>query len=287
MVNFFRTVLDEAEDKVIEAGEPFVTNRIGDEQIKLFENCENEIEAFRKKHNFPFWLSIVQFLAAIAGLFCLFVFISLIEDDLTFTEAYASYAALLYLGIAFLLTSAALFISEKAINKRALASEEHLALERAADETVKAAERQLEIPPQAKKIDFLNEVVIRKKNGKEKPLANQFGKYTNYEEYVYVRNGNLCLSDLYTEYSVPLASLKKIRAIRKSASFSPWNKEESPRSPRYRSYRLRTNAYGVIYCKPCYSVWIEDERGEFELLLPNYELESFNSLVHLPVDPES
>lgn len=54
-------------------------------------------------------------------------------------------------------------------------------------------------------------------------------------------------------------------------------------SPTYKPYKVRANQYGMLFVKPYYGMQFKGAEGEYEILIPPYELETMRSLVELPV----
>ena len=286
MKNLFSSVLDKRTGTEEFYGEPFITNRIDVAQEQEIAQRRAEIDSFEKKRGVPVWYTALEYLALLAFLFC-FLFMAGRLKEASFAEVYGTYPAVFYGGIGCLVLWGVLSLLERIRKKRAADSEELRRLEQATNETVRRSEHALDIPAGAKRMDVLSAVLIRKKNGKERPYSLRMSNYINLEQYVYCKDGCLCFSDLYSELSVPLSALSEIRRVDKSVNFMPWNKEEGVRSPAYPPYRLKMNAYGAVFCKPYYSLPVRDERGEFEILFCSYELDSLNALLNLPVRAEA
>ena len=74
------------------------------------------------------------------------------------------------------------------------------------------------------------------------------------------------------------------------AGFGSWdgsgievNKDVPMNSPTYKPYKVRANQYGMLFVKPYYGMQFKGAEGEYEILIPPYELETMRSLVELPV----
>jgi hypothetical protein len=90
------------------------------------------------------------------------------------------------------------------------------------------------------------------------------------------------LASAYEEISIPLA-IVEIRKINKKALVGGWNKDESFKSGKYKKYKIKANNFGALFIKPYYAIIINDRIGQYEILVPCYDLDEVIALTHLKV----
>lgn len=146
-------------------------------------------------------------------------------------------------------------------------------LRRMRDEAVMLAHKELKIPASAQVIDLLTQMYLVEKNGKIKPAAIGTS-YINAAHYCYLSGTSLCIATNYSVYEIPMSSVKDVSLEKKKATFPNWNKEERWGTKAYRKYKI-SYSEGRYYAK-YYRVGICDVKGEFELLIPNYDFERFS-----------
>lgn len=150
------------------------------------------------------------------------------------------------------------------------------------DRALFLAHSELGIPAGAPRVDILTQMYLVEKNGKIKPSSASGTTHINAAHYIYTYNSNLCIATNYTVFEIPLSSLRSARLEKKKATFPYWTKTERWGSKTYKKYKIGFSE-GKYYAK-YYSVQIEDEKGEFELLIPNYDFETFSSVTGIRAD---
>lgn len=150
------------------------------------------------------------------------------------------------------------------------------------DRAVFLAHQELGIPATAPTIDFLTQMYLVEKNGKIKPSVASGTTHINAAHYIYTQEGNLCIATNYTVFEIPLSSLRTASLQKKKATFPNWTKKERWGTKTYKQYKIGF-AEGKYYAK-YYAVQIEDSRGSFELLIPNYDFETFSSVTGIRAD---
>lgn len=150
------------------------------------------------------------------------------------------------------------------------------------DKAVFMAHQELGIPFNVRTIDFLTQMYLVEKNGKIKPSVSSGTTHINAAHYIYTQEGNLCIATNYTVFEIPLSSLRTASLQKKKATFPNWTKKERWGTKTYKPYKIGY-AEGKYYAK-YYSVQIEDIKGDFELLIPNYDFDTFSSVTGIRAD---
>lgn len=249
---------------------------------KLSEEGLADLEKIREKNNevnklfsLPRWLGWLSWILIMSGV----VFIlALFFTNEKFTEAYKRIGYILYIGIGLvvigILIYVFLFIKGKKANKN---PEVKKFIEESKLQVAKAL-GELEVPEDAKKIDVL--FTMSKTTSKGEKLA--YSSHFNQELYLFKEDDKLCLADIEQVLAFPIEAFTKIVKINKKIPLMQWNKEEDIKNEKYRNYDIRSTS-GSLSIGSCYSVRLFIDE-ELEILIPNYDLENFLSVLELPVE---
>ncbi len=127
------------------------------------------------------------------------------------------------------------------------------------------------VPDENKLVDvFLS--YYKPKKGKETNAL--FVTFTNVELQIYRDESNFYVADLESLVAIPLSSFTGIYKVNKRVTFDGWNKEEPTNSPKYKPYNIMRCSVGLTI-KPYYSIHFNIDGDEYEILIPNYELDNF------------
>ncbi len=280
-------VTESAENAVID-GQVFCTKHIAPEHEAELEELNRKNDDFEKESVLPLPLRILS--TIFTGLFVIAVTVDvrllfdILAGDLTISQAYHNapfifYAEAVVIVLFAILTAAKIKQSKKVFQSTDYADHTG-SLNLAIDESF----RQLGIPENASVIDVLMSK-YRIKNGKEKQIAFFNYNFINVPKYVYIENACICFADAYEVLEIPLSSVKSIKKVKKRAMFPNWNKNDPPSSKNYKKYKIAMNNQNVYYAH-YYSVLIEDIRGDFELFIPNYDIETFSALTAIRIDED-
>ena len=262
-------------------GKAYRTQKLPSENARELEDMQDRGEALEKKAKLPLWMTIVMYIGFIFFVCCVGGIGENI-GEISLSQMYSNAPWAFWGGGAALLVSLGLFVygrkRSKSVGESAVAAE----FVQDANEVMEKAKEALQIPEDAKEMDVFLFPYRVKKNGKA--VQASFGaKFINKELYVYRKGDFLCFTSLEEEVSIPITSFIAIYRINKSAVFSGWNKTEPFRSPKYKPYKVRMNNYGMFFVKPHYSIRISGSEGDFEILIPSYELETIQSFINCSV----
>ncbi len=139
----------------------------------------------------------------------------------------------------------------------------------------------LGIPADAAVVDVLAAVYTVGKNGHrhytEKTMTGAL-RYHNLPTPIFADTEALYLSDFTRLFRIPLSSICSVTTANRRVVLQNWNKENSPHAKAYRAFGLRQAFHLKAYC--C-QVEIHDPRGEYCLLIPNYDLPTFLKTANL------
>ena len=215
--------------------------------------------------------ALLRMLSLTLGSLLLFVGIMKANSagNLSFAGIFQTSPVAMAFAIAALLLAVALSIMERSRAKKAERGDALAEWRARSKEAEKEAYQALQVPEEAVFMDFFT-VTYSLKNGVPRNSA-----YTAFNFRTWIENGCLCLADVENVVAIPLAALKGVSELPGKTNFYFWNKEEPPESEAYRQYRIRRTYFGAYSIKGVRAAHIRGEFGEYELLIPPYELENF------------
>lgn len=274
--NFFGVDVTKGGSSHAFAGAEFTLRSASPEQEQALSELESEREALEQKSTLPAPFGLAKFLI---WLVWVILFCGIIQGG-DFAGGYRRVPALYWLcGICFVIWLL-LFLWEKRRQKRTAGSAESDAYTERGESLLQNAQETLGIPADAVSIDVLGEHYTVKKDGSLHHKSIGLAEYLNADLWAFVCDGNLYLADISTVWEIPLTSLRSITREKKRYNFPNWNKAEAYHSAKYKPYQITTNQFGQYFAR-CYRVEIADVRGEFYLLIPEYDGEAFMALTHL------
>ena len=152
------------------------------------------------------------------------------------------------------------------------AAEENMLKERA-QRLDWASRQELGVAENAVDMDIIR-VVYQIKKDREKTLANE-----NLHLYAYCQDDSLCFADNIQVFKIPFSSIQKVVWVKKRLVLPDWNKEEPYNSKTYKPYHIRESDTGEYIIRGYYSLRISEARGEFEVMVPEYEEKLLFSLL--------
>ena len=257
----------------------FIVKKISPELQRKHDEMYEAFAMIQKNSSIPLWLSIIYFI-------CLFVATTFTcgffdaAMDVGFAAAYNNASWLPYVdGICIVFAAAVFFY--KLYKKKSI--QQSPAVQSKLEES-KRLNRQcyeeLCVPCDADDIDVFA-LPVKTKNGKMKQ-ATVF-QYANTECKIFKDFNNLYIADVNAVYGFPLNSFTKIAARNKNATFDSWNKEEPFNKGVYKQFKVRRNNMGIFFIKPHHSLQFFAFNEEYEIVIPNYELQTLLKYVNLNV----
>lgn len=259
----------------------FLIRQIDAQKQTEWENFAQNYAQLEQNMELPLPAKILQFICtmglAITGT-------GILSSD-NQAESYRRIPWIYWLCGVFLVCCIVLYIWRKTREKHAVGSPEHDTLNTQAETLLQQTRQALGIPDDALELDVLAEKFIRKDGKPKHKSLDGFNDYQNLDLYVYVQNGTLYLADVECVWAIPCTSLRSMERIKQRCSFPKWNKQEPPDSKTYKRFKITTNQFGTLFAH-CYRVEIADAKGDFYLLIPDYDAESFTALTGLRPNTE-
>ncbi len=137
---------------------------------------------------------------------------------------------------------------------------------------------ELGIPADAADMDFLSYFYREDENG---PYNIKPFDFMTLEMFVFADDEYLHIADFNDVYSISRSDIKGIEKVEKETTLLGWSKDDSFDSEKYAEYGITENDEGFIVIPYYYSVRIEANGEEFELVIPPYEIDSFKALAAL------
>lgn len=256
----------------------YFIREISPEKKEQLDNMYDQFHNTDKKINGPFILIILIYL--FGGLGAIF-FIASINIFLETSKFKSNDLIIHFTAITFIVLAALLFIFLRARRKKVENSPEVISFIDSCNKMVDESFLALNVPSNALTMDILFVPTKKQKNGKEKHMKTLYS-YINKPLKVFIEGDNLCFADCYSVLALKLDSFKYIKKKKKHISLT-WNKEKPYNDPEYKEYKIKYESYGLINIKYYYSVKHELNGEEFELLIPNYEIKQFISLIPLEI----
>lgn len=271
MKNIFAYQVEEKSQKERMDGAAFITKEIPPEaRQKLTSELENAKKLINTA-SLPWWQTALEVTAAFialaigAGIIRNIFNLSIIVMYHHAPWVFWLFGACLVVAIFFALKARRLkagFQKSEQVDERMRQMEEKFA------EAAKATG----LPADAVPIDVMG-YYYRLKNGREKRLGTAFSKYVNFIADVYEQDGCLCFWDVYHVISVPLAQIRGVETVKERTTLRCWNKKETVYSQPYKKYKLRQDSAGVVYIKGYGRIKIGIGSDEYEVLIPDYDLD--------------
>ena len=87
----------------------------------------------------------------------------------------------------------------------------------------------------------------------------------------------LCIANMTERWDIPLSSFSRAVLVNKRPNLPAWNKPEPYTDEKYKRYKITTNNFGHYFSR-YYRIDIDDGRGKFYLLVPEYDGGTFMEL---------
>ena len=279
MVNLFGADVTDGAENAKFAGSAFVIRRADAAQTAELEDFRVQFAQQERKINLPLPAEIVKTLCWFGWVVILLC--AIVSDDVA--EGYRNAPWLYWLcGICFAIWIP-LYLWEKRRAKQTIEAPETQALNEQAEKLLRQSCESLGIPESAIDLDILAErFVMRNGTPKHKSLDG-FNDYLNLNLYAYVQDGSLFLADTETIWEIPCSALRSMKIVKQRCSFADWHKSEPYNSGAYKQYKITVNQFGTLFAR-CFQIEIADAKGDFYLLIPNYEADAFSTLTGLYPD---
>ncbi len=255
-------------------GQAFVTREAPEELLEKMNSDNSEEDLPVGEYTMSMRLKIFLTISVIACALLLFVTnMQAREAGITdFVGLIKAYPFSFVLVLVLLIAIVGLSVYMKIVENKNLKKEAESSKNEEDNPAEEEIYRYLNVPEDAAHMDLLTST-YQIKNGSEYKTV-----HTVFEFHAWTEDGKLCLADAGTVVEIPLEEITGSVILPKRVAFYFWNKEESPKSERYREYRIRPTGLGQYSVRNVRIVSISSQHGSFELLVPPYEIDVFNRL---------
>lgn len=254
-------------------GEIFIGKRLPEALAKSMDSWEASSDALEEKRKLPLVLRIIQVAAFAVAAIC---FLAIVRSDVSIFQGYRNAPWAFYACGIGAVVWAVLTLLGWLRGRQASNSEEAAVSNHRLQNLKKSCYDALEVPDSAPFVDIL---VMRYKNKKGKPVPAPKTPtvFLNPELRIFVQDNKLCLADLYQRFDIPLEEIDGIHRMDARGTAPLWNKTLSFSDEPYKSYKITSNQYGIIF-KPYYALFVRRDGVTYALFFPPYELPTFQSL---------
>ena len=259
--------------------ERFIIRSLSEDKTQEPKKLLKEGAPLEKKKTLLMWLTPASVILMCCGLMFIAPMLSLIKKN-GFATAMNEKGIYFFVGISLFAAGLISFIVFKIISLRAKKDPEVKQYVAKAERTAKECEFDLGVPENALKMDVIATILRRNKNGEEvidtlwSPVP-----YLNFETNVFLENDNICFADTQIVIALPLKSIIGIKTINKSISLPQWNKQESYKSKKYKSYKFAKTNTGALLSRPYHEIHFDIEGEVYCLIIPCYEKEPLLKLL--------
>lgn len=280
MKNLFGLQFREELDTDVLDGMPFQSARVSIQQEQLLKKMEEEKADLDRKANLPLTLQIIMQIGLYIGGVCLLFFLVDVWKQ-SFQQAlenkwFVLMAAAILGGI--YLT---LYLKQRQKKREAMKTAEETMLEERAQRLDWVSRQELGVPESAVHIDVI-QTSYELEDGQEEVYDNE-----NLSLFAYYQEDSLCFTNLVWVFKVPFSSIQKVVWVKEQQLFYQWNKEEPYNSKTYKPYRIKKNNAEQYIIRGYYSLRISEARGEFEVMVPEYDEKILFSLLPPQIPKEN
>lgn len=272
MKNLFGLQFREGQEEGVLDGMPFQSAKVSIQQEQLLVMAAEELEDLEKRATLHPILQFVMQISFYIGGLCLLSFLVDIWK-LSFQQALKDKWVALTAAVVLEGISLVIFLKQRKKSQEAMKTAEETMMMERAQRLDSASRQELGIPENAADMDIIW-VTYQIKKGREKILENE-----NFSIYAYCQDNSLCLADNTQVFKIPLSSIQKVVWVKKRLLLPEWNKHEPYNSKIYKPYHIRKNDAEQYTIRGYYSLRVSETRGEFEVMVPEYDEKILFSLL--------
>ncbi len=256
-------------------GNIFISDRISVALQAELDNIVNESIKQQKSLNLPLFFTIIKYLLYIVGMG---LFGGIIKADISIKDAFISAPQMFFICIVSIVGAILIQLIETSKKKKHLKSNSYEDFLQKSEAVEKRAMTTLGIDQNALSCDVL---VFNYKEKHEKIVKDGVADFLPIEMFIYADHENLYIADCTCVFSFCRNEITEIKKISKKTTMSMWNKAEGIRTKKYKKFKMSQNKTGIITIRNYYSICLNSRYGEYEILIPPYEIESVASLIDM------
>ena len=179
----------------------------------------------------------------------------------------------------------ALFLREKTHAAQVISVPDYQAMAAEAKAFLDKGKQALGVPDSAIEIDLLAERYVMQNGVPKHKSIDALNEYLNLSFDAFAQDGCLYLADGMELWEIPLASLRRMHRLKPRFCFADWNKTAHYNDKKYKPYKITVNQFGSYFAH-CYHIDISDRKGDFYLLIPDYDADAFSAMTGLHPDTD-
>lgn len=246
---------------------------VSDEQTAVMKKASD----FQKKYSLPLYFKIIMYICGFAAIIIVVGIFDALTEGTSFSKCYHNAPYLFYICGACFLICIILYGISRYLVKKGKKDPQYSIIEQEMQTTVEHSFENLGVPADAPYISVIVYYFKNNKRGKERAVM-----YASIEMKLYADGGdNLYIADTGDVTAIPFSAIQKIVENKRRTQIPQWTKDDSFRSPKYKPYKVKAAKYGFMV--KTYSMQINADGEEREVIIPNYELETLKTFVSVPV----
>lgn len=267
--------LKQTDETTVFDGEIFISDRISATLQTEFDKLTKESEKQQKGLKLPLVFTIIKYLLYIVGMGLLG---GIIKADISIKNAFITVPQIFYICIASIVGAVIIQLIETSKKKKHLKSDSCEDFVQKSESVKKRAMTELRINQKALSCDilFFN---YKEKHGKF--IKDSVADFLPVEMFIYADDKNLYIADCTCVFSFSRNEITEIKKISEKAKMLMWNKPEGIRSKKYKKFKMVQDKSGMVTIRDYYSIRLNSRYGEFEILIPPYEIESVAGLINI------
>ena len=268
------------QEKQVIDGNFFIDRTISSEMKDEVEKADDNLEV--ANNSFTKYGSLFKMIYYIGSIYLIVILIIIskeFKNDVSFDIILNNYK--IYIIIAVIVVLIMLFSYKFLKNKvkKLSESEEYTNILDNTMEIYNKSLKELMIPDEHLSIDVLCYLYNEKDNKLKK--YNYICLATN----VFIEDESLCLADLECVLKISLNDIKEVRRLKKKYTFVNWVKNDKPKHNKYKGYKVVVQN-NMLYTVSCYQIVINSAFGDYEILIPEYEIDSIKKLLDVNINEE-
>lgn len=280
--NFFSVNVDKIDDADFEPDcVAFRTRVVPAEQRVSLEQTAEDLESITRKGSLPTSLEIIKDICLWA---CMVIMVGLMRREGSLIQTCKDDPGFFFAAVLFFAVWLSLKIYARVRRRRIEAQYPAEYADDALRGVVAASLEVLGIPENAPEVDVLSEGYALKKGKRVRKMAAMC-PYANLPMRVFTEDGRLCIANMEERWDIPLSSFTRAVLVKKRPNLPVWNKPEPYTDEKYKPYKITTNNFGQFFAR-YYSIDIDDERGNYYLLVPEYDGRAIFDLIGIRPENE-
>lgn len=259
----------------------FVVRSVSDTSNAKIDELSKKAKIIENKELGPSWLKLVSTMCIGFGIIGIFGII-FAKDG--FKEALKTRGYIFVIAIILFIVGVALTIYYGLKSKKIQSNKNFKTFLNEQELLKKEIQDELKIPKDSTEIDVLFTKVKENKEGKEITKSMGLFSHLNGQVFLYIEDDKVYFADLAAVIELPLDSFKSVTKINKTVVIPQWNKDVPYNNEKYKKFNIRQNGYGMLYVKPYYSIKLVVNDEEYEILIPNYDIDKFLNVVPLSIN---